>query len=233
MVTTTLQSTVRDLLLELDVVLEEGDAVSADLDALLEDGQEITVSRAGSSADTITETLAFETIEREDPGLVKGEKVVLQKGRVGKAVTTYDISTLGGEEADRVILARSVLVEPQDEIIGIGTLDVGDPSAKVLTPKEARALGKTMVAERGWDESQFACLDKLWTKESNWRVQAANSSSGAYGIPQAYPGTKMASVAADWRTNAKTQITWGLQYISGRYGTPCGAWDHSQRKNWY
>ncbi len=233
MVTTTLQSTVRDLLLELDVVLEEGDVVSADLDAWLEDRQEITVSRAGSSADTITETLAFETIEREDPGLVKGEKVVLQKGRVGKAVTTYDISTLGGEEADRVVLARSVLVEPQDEIIGIGTLDVGDPSAKVLTPKEARALGKTMVAERGWDESQFACLDKLWTKESNWRVQAANSSSGAYGIPQAYPGTKMASVAADWRTNAKTQITWGLQYISGRYGTPCGAWDHSQRKNWY
>jgi hypothetical protein len=73
----------------------------------------------------------------------------------------------------------------------------------------------------------------LWNKESGWRVNAYNSGSGAYGIPQALPGSKMASAGADWQTNAATQIKWGLGYIKGRYGTPCGAWGHSQSVGWY
>jgi uncharacterized protein YabE (DUF348 family) len=231
--TTTSLSTVREVLLDLEVVLNEGDIVSAELDEQVHADQEIVVSRGGNSSDTITETLPFETIEKQDPNLIKGEKVVLQKGRAGQAVTTYDVSTLDGAEADRKVLVRTVLTEPQDEIIGIGTLDVADPSVKVLSPNEARALAKSMVANKGWSESEYNCLNNLWTKESNWRVTAENRSSGAYGIPQSLPGTKMASVAADWRTNAKTQITWGLQYIQGRYSTPCGAWAHSQRKGWY
>jgi SLT domain-containing protein len=90
-----------------------------------------------------------------------------------------------------------------------------------------------MVLARGWDQQEFACLDSLWTKESNWRVNAANSHTGAYGIPQALPGTKMASAGADWRTNPSTQIAWGLGYIANRYGTPCAAWAHSQAQGWY
>lgn len=230
---TTYLPTVRDALLDLDVILEEGDSTSAELDETLVDGQQIVVSRAGTDRDTVTETLAFETVEKEDPYLVKGEKVVLQKGRTGKSVTTYDITTMDGKESERVVLARSILVEPKDEILGIGTLDISDPANKILSPSEARALGKSMVLNRGWEETEFKCLDKLWTKESNWRVQAENSSSGAYGIPQSYPGTKMATVGADWRTNAKTQITWGLNYVAGRYGTPCSAWGHSQNTGWY
>lgn len=226
-------STVRDLLLDLDVFLEEGDTVSVDLDEQLTDGQNIVVKRAGTDSDTVTETLAFKTVERKDPSLVKGQKLVIQKGKAGKAVTTYGITTHDGAESERVVIARSVLSEPVDEIIGIGTLVVADPAASVLSPSEARALAKSMVLARGWDEAQYTCLDKLWTKESNWRVQAQNRSSGAYGIPQSLPGSKMGSVASDWRNNAKTQITWGLKYISGRYGTPCDAWGHSQRKNWY
>lgn len=233
MSSTTSLTTVRDILLDLDVVLNEGDTVSADLDDQIQDGQEIVVQRVGNDSDTTTENLPFKTIEKKDPTLIKGEKVVLQKGHAGRAVTTYDVSTLDGKEEDRVVLARTVLSEPQDEIIGIGTLDVADPSAQVLSPNEARALAKSMVAQKGWSESEYSCLNKLWTKESNWRVTAANSSSGAYGIPQSLPGSKMASVASDWRTNAKTQITWGLKYIQGRYSTPCGAWAHSQSKGWY
>lgn len=225
--------TVRDILLDMGVVLGEGDVVSPSLDTALADGIEVTVSRSGSSAETVTETLPFKTIEREDPGVVKGQKVVLQKGHVGRAVTTYDLSTLDGEESQRVVVARSVLTEPQDEIIAIGTMNVANPATSVLSPAEAKALAKTMVAAKGWDESQYSCLEKLWTKESNWRVTAQNGSSGAYGIPQSLPGSKMASAGADWRTNAQTQITWGLGYIQGRYGTPCGAWSHSQAKNWY
>lgn len=81
--------------------------------------------------------------------------------------------------------------------------------------------------------AQFTCLDLLWEKESNWRVTAANPSSGAYGIPQALPGSKMASAGSDWQTNAITQIRWGLGYIDAVYGSPCAAWAHSQATNWY
>ena len=80
---------------------------------------------------------------------------------------------------------------------------------------------------------QFDCLDSLWSKESGWRWSASNSSSGAYGIPQALPGSKMASAGSDWATNPATQIAWGLSYIASGYGTPCGAWNHSENYNWY
>lgn len=100
-------------------------------------------------------------------------------------------------------------------------------------PGTAQAIAYGMVAERGWDDDQFACLVALWNKESGWRVNAYNASSGAYGIPQSLPGNKMAAAGADWETNPATQITWGLNYIGGRYGAPCGAWDHSVRTGWY
>lgn len=94
-----------------------------------------------------------------------------------------------------------------------------------------RAIARAMLAERGWSD-QFGCLDSLWSKESGWNVYAANR-SGAYGIPQALPGSKMASAGSDWRTNPATQIRWGLDYIAASYGSPCAAWHHSQTHNWY
>lgn len=100
-------------------------------------------------------------------------------------------------------------------------------------PGSAQAIAYDMVTARGWGDDQFACLVALWNRESGWRVNAYNAGSGAYGIPQALPGSKMATAGADWETNPATQITWGLGYIGGRYGTPCGAWDHSQRTGWY
>ncbi|MEW1833780.1 lytic transglycosylase domain-containing protein [Microbacterium sp. NPDC079995] len=100
-------------------------------------------------------------------------------------------------------------------------------------PGSAQAIAYDMVTARGWGDSEFACLVALWKKESGWRVNAYNASSGAYGIPQALPGRKMSSVGSDWETNPATQITWGLGYIQGRYGTPCGAWGKSQRSGWY
>lgn len=96
-----------------------------------------------------------------------------------------------------------------------------------------RAVGRALVAQRGWGAEQFACLDKLWTKESNWQVNANNPSSSAYGIPQSLPGSKMSSHGSDWRTNPATQIAWGLDYIDDRYGSPCSAWAHSRANNWY
>jgi hypothetical protein len=99
--------------------------------------------------------------------------------------------------------------------------------------RDPRAAARALVADHGWGEGQFSCLDKLWQKESGWNYKAVNPSSGAWGIPQALPGSKMGTVAPDWRENPATQIRWGLQYIAGRYGTPCAAWGHSQAVNWY
>ncbi len=99
-------------------------------------------------------------------------------------------------------------------------------------PGTAQAIAFDMVMGRGWSNDDFSCLVALWNRESGWRVNAYNP-SGAYGIPQALPGSKMASAGADWETNPATQIAWGLGYIGGRYGTPCGAWNHSQSSGWY
>jgi hypothetical protein len=96
-----------------------------------------------------------------------------------------------------------------------------------------KKTGCALMLKAGFDLGQFGCLEKLWTKESHWNHKASNRSSGAYGIPQALPGSKMASVASDWRTNPATQIKWGLGYIEGRYGSPCKAWSHSQSVGWY
>lgn len=96
-----------------------------------------------------------------------------------------------------------------------------------------KAIAFRLVARRSWSHNQFQCLDSLWTRESNWNHEAHNASSGAYGIPQALPGSKMRGVAGDWRSNPVTQIHWGLRYIKSRYGSPCGAWGHFRSSNWY
>ena len=98
------------------------------------------------------------------------------------------------------------------------------------TPKE---VAMNLLPDHGWGESQFSCLEKLWNKESRWRVNADNPSSSAYGIPQALPGNRMAAYGSDWRTNPVTQIKWGLDYIENTYGSPCSAWSHSVSKGWY
>jgi hypothetical protein len=107
------------------------------------------------------------------------------------------------------------------------------PAAGTPDPGSAQAIAYEMVLARGWDDAQYSCLVSLWEKESHWNIYAHNTKSGAYGIPQALPGEKMASIADDWQTNATTQITWGLGYIEGRYTNPCGAWTSSENRGWY
>jgi hypothetical protein len=96
-----------------------------------------------------------------------------------------------------------------------------------------RATGCAVLLERGFGLDQMPCLDKLFTKESGWNPKARNKSSGAFGIPQALPGSKMATEGADWETNPVTQIKWGLTYIKNLYKTPCASWAHSQTTGSY
>jgi hypothetical protein len=96
-----------------------------------------------------------------------------------------------------------------------------------------RALGQQIASAAGWGGDQFACLDNIWSRESGWRTNAYNPNGGAYGIPQAQPGGKMAGAGADWQTNPGTQIRWGLAYIARAYGSPCSAWTFWQAHRWY
>ena len=94
-------------------------------------------------------------------------------------------------------------------------------------------IAEQMLSQFGWSSSQFSCLQPLWALESGWNIYASNPGSGAYGIPQALPGSKMASAGPDWQSNAATQIRWGLTYIQGTYGSPCAAWSHDEADGWY
>jgi uncharacterized protein YabE (DUF348 family) len=165
------------------------------------------------------------TVEQADASrYVDDAPVVAQAGADGVTTTTFEVTLVDGVEESREQLAQEVTTAPVDAIVVKGTQE---------RPKDPRTIGQLMAAERGWTGSQWTCLEKLWTKESNWNPSADNPTSSAYGIPQSLPGSKMASAGADWATNPATQIAWGLNYIAGSYGTPCGAWSHSQAVNWY
>lgn len=118
-------------------------------------------------------------------------------------------------------------------LTGANARSITVKAAPFPEPASAKGFALAQVTERGWSYDQFSCLVKLWERESNWRWNATNKSSGAYGIPQSLPASKMASAGADWRTNPETQIRWGLKYIDGRYGSPCAALVHSDEHNWY
>ena len=105
--------------------------------------------------------------------------------------------------------------------------------AAVNDPAGAQAYAASKLGSYGWSADQMQCLKRLWTKESEWRTTATNPSSGAYGIVQSLPAEKMASSGADYRTNYRTQINWGLGYIKERYGSPCGALNFHLANNWY
>lgn len=182
--------------------------------------------------ETTTNEIANDTIEQPNFDLTKGTRVVVQEGAPGTELVSYTVTTVNGVEVGRTPGIVVVMDEPTDEIVSVGALTI--PPATAVQKGTNRELGQSMAASMyGWSGDQWACLDNLWQRESGWSHTSHNTSSGAYGIPQALPGDKMAAYGADWATNPATQIKWGLAYVSGRYGTPCGAWAHFTQKNWY
>ena len=102
-----------------------------------------------------------------------------------------------------------------------------------LSQADPKALARALMPQYGISSSEFDCLDNLWSSESGWDVHADNPTSSAYGIPQALPGSKMASAGPNWEDNPETQIRWGLGYVKARYGTACEAWFYKQGAGWY
>ena len=179
------------------------------------EAQAAAVQAAAVQAATVqaaTEQAATVQAAAEQAAAVQAAAVQAQA-----AATQAQADRLAQEQAAAARASRSRSVAP-----------VPAPAAS----GDPRAIAQAMLNARG-QGSQFSCLDQLWNRESGWSLTASNASSGAYGIPQSLPGSKMASAGADWQTNAATQITWGLSYIAGRYGSPCAAWAHSQSSGWY
>lgn len=168
------------------------------------------------------------------------------EGKVDAAPLAASVASLEGFELLPVDDVASLTKQTQSEISAVQAA-VSEHEAAIAaaaaeaaqlaannTPAGAREVARTMAAEKyGWGADQFAALEKLWQKESGWSYTAFNASSGATGIPQSLPGSKMATAGADWETNAATQIAWGLDYIARGYGSPAAAWAHSQSMNWY
>jgi hypothetical protein len=139
--------------------------------------------------------------------------------------------------ADALILARAqAAARMQRARVEAAAQVARDQQRQALLDRaqsDPKSVARLLAGGRGWGDGEFTCLDSLWTKESGWSWSANNGSSGAYGIPQSLPGSKMAAAGSDWATNPVTQIKWGLQYIASSYGTPCSAWAHSQAMSWY
>jgi hypothetical protein len=203
------------------------------LDAPAVDGLVVMVTRAANGGQKVTEVVPFDTQQIDDPTLISGTTKIKVAGRAGVRTTTYDVQVVGGVVVSRTQLSSVLTTSPVTQVVLKGTKPLPNPSIVAVAPGSAQEIGKQLAAARGWGDDQFACLLQLWNEESGWRVNAQNVNSGAYGIPQALPGSKMGSVGADWQTNPATQITWGLNYIAGRYGTPCGAYNHKASSGWY
>jgi uncharacterized protein YabE (DUF348 family) len=226
-------ATVREALREIGLVLQDGDQVSVPLDATAVDGLVVLVTRASQGdGQTVTEVVPFDVQQVDDPTLTKGDQVVRTRGKVGLRTTTYATSVVAGAVVGRTVVGSTMTAVPVTQVVLVGAKPLPNPASVAVAPGSAQEIGKQLAAARGWGDDQFACLLPMWGRESGWRVDAANP-SGAYGIPQALPGSKMGSVAPDWQTNPATQITWGLNYIAARYGDPCGAWASWQAKGWY
>ena len=220
----------------------------------------LTIEGQSDSVYTVTEESTEEhgRVEKETDSLPEGETKVETEGVDGLVRTTYEVTSKDGTEVSRTPLSSSVVTEKVDEVVLVGTgsgaqkpageaggggggggggeaapAPAPSPAGDGTTPDGAQAIARSMMGSYGWGDGEFSCLQSLWNRESGWNYQAENASSGAYGIPQALPGSKMSSVADDWATNPSTQITWGMQYIQGRYGTPCSAWAHSESVGWY
>lgn len=225
----TTDATVGRLLSDIGIKLGARDQISVKTSSPVKPNQKITILRVKKGTVVATKSIPYPTTKKSDPNLAVGQTHVVRPGKNGSKRITYALVYVNGKIVGKTTIKTVILKSPIPQIENIGT----KPPSVPVTPGTAQAIGKTLAAERGWGDDQFDCLVQLWDHESGWRTDAANP-SGAYGIPQALPGDKMASAGPNWQTDASTQITWGLGYIAERYHDPCNAWATWQAQGgWY
>lgn len=211
-----------------------------------ENANELSMEMISQAYNPITEktivevqSIPFETVTKNVAnGASETKDQVLQEGREGKKEVTYRVKYQNDVEIERTEVSSVVLEEPVNKIVQVRAKQTTSRSSSGRTyisgsVAEYQAYARARCSAYGWSTADFNCLVALWNKESKWNPNAYNSVSGAYGIPQALPASKMATAGTDYRTNYKTQINWGLSYISSRYGSPSAAWSHSKSTGWY
>jgi resuscitation-promoting factor RpfB len=233
-IVTTTAPTVAMLLGDLNIAVGPQDMLSAVANSPLRDGETIDVTRVRKNNVVKNHPVPFPTRRVGDSTMYVGQSKLVRQGKDGVEAVTTAVVRVDGKVVGRTIVKRVVTKQPIAAIVNVGTTPEPAPPAPVINvdPGSAQDIGKQLAAQRGWGADEFSCLYQLWDNESGWRVDAQNA-SGAYGIPQALPGDKMAAYGSDWQTNPTTQIKWGLSYIAGRYGTPCDAWSFWQSNGWY
>ena len=224
-----------------ELVTNETEATTAE-----ENTNELSMEMISQAYNPITEktivevqSIPFETVTKNvTNGASETKDQVLQEGKEGKKEVTYRVKYQNNVEIERTEISSVVLEEPVNKIVQVRAKQTTSRSSSSRTyisgsVAEYQAYARARCSAYGWSTADFNCLVALWNKESKWNPNAYNSSSGAYGIPQALPASKMATAGTDYRTNYKTQINWGLSYISSRYGSPSAAWSHSKSTGWY
>lgn len=218
-------TTVADMLKEKNISLGANDQVSVAASTAITAGMTVELWRNGKQTITEEQDVNFQTEVIKDADRDPSYKEIKEAGEKGKRTVTYEVVVKNGKEESRVEI-QSVTIKEAKKQVEI----VGSKLPTPTSPTEAQALGRQMMIDYGFADSEWPCLYNLWMRESGWKTSAHNASSGAHGIPQALPGSKM---GPGWESDARVQIQWGLGYIKGRYKTPCGAWDFFLAKNWY
>ncbi len=211
--------TIGEALKDKKVPLGAEDKVSPAPTEDLTNGADVRITRVSEAVVTQNEVLAHQTQIVADATLLKGVHQVKTAGVDGKRTVTYRVHYHDGTEVGRETLKIEGEVDPVTEVDVVGT--------KVIYANDTIALAAQMAGDRGWVDGQWDALYQLWMRESGFNPNSVNSYSGACGIPQANPCSKMAD------KSVSGQISWGLDYIASRYGTPAAAWAYWQSHHSY
>lgn len=180
----------------------------------------------GIASQADAQTAAYDEAQRvqaEEAARVKAERLAAAKKAAAEKVAAEKKAAEEKAAAEKREEERIAAQERASRDNVRGTVETISASAA-----QSQAIAKSMMSA-----TQYTCFSNIVTRESGWRVNATNPSSGAYGLVQSLPASKMSSAGSDWRTNPRTQITWGLNYMNNRYGSPCGAWTFWQNNHWY
>jgi len=212
--------TVADLLKEKQVTLTKDDVVSPALNTPITANMSVSVVRNGTQVSTVEEAIDPPVQYVDDSSLTLGATAVRQPGTPGKRVVTYQINTQNGAVVSKTVIQETVVTPAVPEIIARGTVVyvAGDHTS--------------LMAAAGISSGNYGYVDFIVSHESGWRVQASNP-SGAYGLCQALPGSKMSSAGADWATNPVTQLRWCNGYAVGHYGSWAAAYNFWVRHHYW